>query len=97
MYHFYKLLFQILKSDNFFIYLILIYRTHADGVKLLTGGISSFLESNLREAIVPIVDEDDIKFDGAKLLGFVMIQGISLKDTLIDFSWVYMFPKRTFI
>ena len=33
------------------------YVTHADGVRLLTGGISGFLASGLKEAIVPIVDD----------------------------------------
>lgn len=73
------------------------YITHADGIKLLTGGISSFLSryysftlrllashhtsiliiwrrSNLKEAIVPIVDEHDVKHTGSRLIGFVMIQ-----------------------
>ena len=52
------------------------YVTHADGVRLLTGGISGFLASGLKEAIVPIVDDEDVKNGGSRLLGFVMIQNV---------------------
>ena len=52
------------------------YVTHADDVKLLSGSLSDFLTSGTREAVIPIVDDEDIKFGGSKLLGFVMIQSI---------------------
>ena len=52
------------------------YVTHADDVKLLSGSLSDFLSSGTREAIIPVVDDEDIKFGGSKLLGFVMIQSI---------------------
>ena len=50
------------------------YITHADGVKLMTGGIEDILTSGVKEAIVPIVDDDDVQYDGNKILGFVMIK-----------------------
>jgi hypothetical protein len=53
------------------------YLTHADGVLLLNGGLSSFLKSGEKEAIVPIVDENDAKFGGYKLIGFLMVQPVT--------------------
>ena len=52
------------------------YITHADEVRLLTGSLSDFLASGQREAAIPIVDDEDVKFGGSRLLGFVMIQSI---------------------
>ena len=52
------------------------YVTHADGVKILTGSLQSFLESGVRETVVPVVDDDDIKYGGKRLLGFVMMQSV---------------------
>ena len=52
------------------------YITHSDDVKILSGSLASFLASGDREAILPIVDDEDNKFGGSKLLGFVMIQSI---------------------
>ena len=55
------------------------YITHADGIRLLTGwpgGVEEFLESGEKEAIVPIVDDDDEKFGGLKLKGFMRIQAV---------------------
>jgi hypothetical protein len=52
------------------------YVTHADDVRLLSGSLSEFLASGDREAAIPIVDDEDIKFGGSRLLGFVMIQSI---------------------
>jgi hypothetical protein len=57
-----------LKPDDFV--------THADGVKLLTGSLQSFLESGVRETVVPVVDDDDVKYGGKRLLGFVMLQSV---------------------
>lgn len=53
------------------------YVTHADGMKLLTGGIDGFLSSDLKQAIVPVVDDEDVKNGGSRLLGFVMIQTVT--------------------
>lgn len=50
------------------------YITHADGVRMLSGGLTEFIKSGQREAMVPIVNDDDTQFGGAKLLGFVRIQ-----------------------
>lgn len=52
------------------------YVTHADGIKVLTGSVQEFLESGLREAVVPVVDDSDVKYGGKRLLGFVMIQSV---------------------
>lgn len=52
------------------------YVTHADGVKILTGSLQEFLESGVRETVVPVVDDDDVKYGGKRLLGFVMIQSV---------------------
>ena len=45
-----------------------------DGVRLLVGGMSGFLSSGAKEAVVPIVDDEDIRAGGAKLMGFVVVQ-----------------------
>lgn len=50
------------------------YLTHADGVRILNGGLAAFLKSGEKEAIVPIVEETDQKHDGSKFIGFVMVQ-----------------------
>ena len=52
------------------------YVTHADGVKILTGSLQEFLESGVKETVVPVVDDDDVKFGGKRLLGFVMLQSV---------------------
>mmetsp|Transcript_21535 Transcript_21535/g.31287 ORF Transcript_21535/g.31287 Transcript_21535/m.31287 type:complete len:870 (+) Transcript_21535:112-2721(+) len=52
------------------------YITHADNIKLLTGNLQDFLESGIRETVVPIVDDEDVKYGGQRLLGFVMIQSV---------------------
>ncbi len=52
------------------------YVTHADNVKILTGSLQEFLESGVRETVVPVVDDDDMKFGGKRLLGFVMLQSV---------------------
>ena len=49
------------------------YITHADSIKLLTGSLEEFLLSGVRETVVPVVNTEDTKFGGAKLLGFVML------------------------
>lgn len=50
------------------------YLTHADGIRVLNGGLLSFLKSGDKEAVVPIVDEQDTQHGGAKFLGFVLVQ-----------------------
>lgn len=52
------------------------YITHADSIKLLTGSLEEFLLSGVRETVVPVVNTEDTKFGGAKLLGFVMLQSV---------------------
>lgn len=52
------------------------YITHTDGVRTLNGGLANFLKSGEKEAVVPVVDENDSKHGGYKLLGFVMIQPV---------------------
>jgi hypothetical protein len=52
------------------------YVTHADGVKILTGSLQEFLESGVKETVVPVVDDDDVKYGGKRLLGFVMLQSV---------------------
>lgn len=53
------------------------YVTHADGIRLLNGGLDNFLKSGEKEAIVPVIDESDHKYGGNKLLGFVLIQSVT--------------------
>jgi hypothetical protein len=50
------------------------YITHADGVRILSGGLDDFLKSEEKEVIVPVVEDSDSKFGGNRLLGFVMLQ-----------------------
>ena len=50
--------------------------THADSIKILTGSLEDFLLSGVRETVVPVVDSEDTKFGGSKLVGFVMIQSV---------------------
>ena len=55
------------------------YITHADGVRVLSGwegGIEDFLQSGEKEAVVPIVDDEDVKFGGHRLKGFMMLQAV---------------------
>lgn len=55
------------------------YITHADGVRILTGkpgGLEEFLRSGEKEAVVPIVDDDDTKFGGQRLKGFMLLQAV---------------------
>lgn len=55
------------------------YITHADGIRLLSGwpgGLQEFLESGEQEAVVPVVDDDDIKFGGHRLKGFMLLQAV---------------------
>jgi hypothetical protein len=53
------------------------FLTHADGIRILNGGLDAFLKNGEKEAILPIVDEQDSKYEGNKLLGFVHIQIVS--------------------
>lgn len=50
------------------------YLTHADGIRVLNGGLQSFLKSNEKEAVVPIIEEKDTKQGGARFLGFLLVQ-----------------------
>lgn len=55
------------------------YITHADGIRILTGwpnGLDDFLQSGEKEAVVPIVDEDDEQFGGQRLKGFMLISAV---------------------
>ena len=50
------------------------YITHADGIRVLSGGLEEFLESGEEEVLVPVVDDALQKQGGYKLTGFVMLQ-----------------------
>ncbi|RYG58622.1 hypothetical protein EON64_21125 [archaeon] len=50
------------------------YVTHADGIRVLNGGLAAFLKNGDLEAILPIVDEEDEQFGGQRLSGFVLVQ-----------------------
>jgi hypothetical protein len=50
--------------------------THVDHLKLLNGNLQDFLDSGAKETVVPIVDDEDVRFGGSRLLGFVLIQAI---------------------
>jgi hypothetical protein len=55
------------------------YITHADGVRLLTGwagGIEEFLQSGEKEAVIPVVDNEDEMFGGFRLKGFMLVQSV---------------------
>lgn len=45
------------------------YITHADGIRILTGGLDDFMKSGEKEAVVPVIDEDDFKYGGYRLKG----------------------------
>jgi hypothetical protein len=53
------------------------YVTHADGIRLLNGGLTTFLKNGDGEAVVPVIDEDSAKHGGHILLGFVLIQVVT--------------------
>jgi hypothetical protein len=50
--------------------------THVDHLKLFSGSLQDFLDSGVKETVVPIIDDEDNKFGGSRLLGFVLIQAI---------------------
>jgi hypothetical protein len=52
------------------------YITHADGIRILSGGLDDFLNSGEGEVIVPVVDDDDVKHGGKRLIGFVMLRSV---------------------
>mmetsp|Transcript_15054 Transcript_15054/g.25064 ORF Transcript_15054/g.25064 Transcript_15054/m.25064 type:complete len:379 (-) Transcript_15054:580-1716(-) len=53
------------------------YLTHADGVRILSGGIDDFVKSGEREAVVPVVNDDDTQHGGSRLLGFMLLSNTS--------------------
>lgn len=53
------------------------YVTHADGIRILSGGLGGFLKSGEKEIIVPVVEDDSEKYGGQKLIGFVLVQPVS--------------------
>lgn len=53
------------------------YLTHADGIRILNGGLGGFLKSGEKEIIVPVIEDDDDKFGGKKLIGFVLMQPVT--------------------
>lgn len=53
------------------------YLTHADGIRILNGGLQAFLKSGEKEAIVPIVEDKDVQHDGKRFLGFVLLQVVT--------------------
>lgn len=56
------------------------YITHIDGVKVFSGGLTAFLLNGDSEAIIPIVDDEDLLLDGNRLLGFLKIQSFSYQQ-----------------
>jgi len=52
------------------------YLTHADGIRILTGGLDSFVASGEKEAVLPLVDEDDVRHGGYRLKGFMLLQSV---------------------
>ena len=50
------------------------YITHVDTARILSGGLKEFLVNGEREAVVPIVDDEDVQYGGGRLLGFVKLQ-----------------------
>ncbi len=52
------------------------YLSDADNIRLLNGGLDTFLQSGEKEIVVPVVDDEDVQHDGSRLLGFVKIQSI---------------------
>ena len=58
------------------------YFTHADSVRMFTGGLTEFLQSGEEEAIVPVVDTENVRNGGNKLLGFVVIKPIQPRKLL---------------
>jgi hypothetical protein len=58
-------------------------------VLILNGGLANFLKSGEKEAIVPIVDENDFKFGGNKLIGFVKIVPVSPRKLYIRRGEIY--------
>ena len=50
--------------------------THADSLRLLTGGLDSFLRGGEKEVVVPVVDEGDGVHGGKRLLGFVRLESV---------------------
>ena len=53
------------------------YITHADSIRLLTGGLDSFLKSGEKEVVAPVVDDSDAMHGGHRLLGFVRIEAVT--------------------
>ena len=53
------------------------YLTHADGVRVLNGGLDSFIESGEQEVVVPVIDDEaDDQYGEGRLLGFVMLTSV---------------------
>ena len=53
------------------------YLTHADDVRILNGGLDSFIKSGEQEVVVPVIDDEADSVHGeGKLLGFVMLTSV---------------------
>ena len=53
------------------------YLTHADDVRILNGGLDSFIKSGEKEVVVPVIDDEADSIHGeGKLLGFVMLTSV---------------------
>jgi hypothetical protein len=50
------------------------YLSHIDGFKILSGGLKNFLANDEREAVIPIVDDEDTQDGGGRLLGLLKVQ-----------------------
>ena len=48
--------------------------THADGRHIISETLQSFLESGMKEAVIPVIDDEDSRLGGHRLLGFIVLQ-----------------------
>jgi len=68
--------------------------THADGIRILTGGLDSFVSSGEKEAVLPLVDEDDFKHGGYRLKGFMLLQTVHPRKLSTRRGEVFFDPEE---
>jgi hypothetical protein len=49
------------------------YLALADHMRILNGGLDTFISSEEKEVIVPVVDDADVAHGGVRFLGFVQV------------------------
>lgn len=49
------------------------YLTHVNGIKILSGGLAAFLRNGEKEAVIPVIDDEDEREGGSRLLGFIKL------------------------